>query len=271
MRGCVVLAAAFLVSALAVAAPAHAEGMMAVCGQEWKTAKAAGTTGDETWPQFLAQCRTQHAAAPAPAPAPAQQSGSLFPWLHPQSEASRAAPVGASGQSVMAICGEQWRQAKAAGTTGGATWPQFLAQCRAQRSASAAPAPAPAAPAPAPSQQSGSLFPWLKPSQTSPAPAPAPAPTAAPAPSQQSGSLFPWAKPAPSTTGGPTLFSSPAAAHYRCPNDAVVWLNTDSKIYHYEGSRYYGHTKMGGFACEGEAKASGARASRSREAGKNPG
>jgi len=60
-------------------------------------------------------------------------------------------PVNA--ESVMKMCGEQWQAAKAAGTMNGETWPQFLAQCRAQQKAGAATAaptvaPAPAAPAP---------------------------------------------------------------------------------------------------------------------------
>ena len=76
----------------------------------------------------------------------------------------------------MRLCASQWKDAKAAGTTGGQTWPQFLAQCRASRSAAAspsggfAPAPAPAAsPCPAPASQSGSLFPWWQPSAHAPA------------------------------------------------------------------------------------------------------
>ena len=40
----------------------------------------------------------------------------------------------ADAQSVMKLCAEQWKAAKAAGTTNGETWPQFLAQCRAQLS-----------------------------------------------------------------------------------------------------------------------------------------
>ena len=40
----------------------------------------------------------------------------------------------ADAQSVMKVCGDQWKAAKAAGTTNGETWPQFLAQCRAQQS-----------------------------------------------------------------------------------------------------------------------------------------
>ena len=38
----------------------------------------------------------------------------------------------ANAESVMKQCGDQWQAAKAAGTTNGETWPQFLSQCRAQ-------------------------------------------------------------------------------------------------------------------------------------------
>jgi len=54
----------------------------------------------------------------------------------------------ANAESAMKLCGDQWQVAKAAGTTNGQTWPQFLAQCRAQLTAgvvapSSASAPAP--------------------------------------------------------------------------------------------------------------------------------
>ena len=148
----------------------------------------------------------------------------------------------ANAESVMASCAREWKQAQAAGATGGATWPQFLAQCKTQHSAAAAPAPAPAPPPPAPASQpqTGSLFPWLKPTQT------APAPTAA------------------------GQFSTEAAARYRCPSDQVVWVNNESKIYHYQGTRYYGRTKKGAYMCEADAKASGARASRGHSFGQKP-
>jgi hypothetical protein len=56
----------------------------------------------------------------------------------------------ATAQSVMKVCGDEWKQAKVAGTTNGETWPQFLAQCRAQQKGgnAAAPSPTPSAPAP---------------------------------------------------------------------------------------------------------------------------
>ena len=84
--------------------------------------------------------------------------------------------VATNAQSVMKQCGEQWQAAKLAGTTNGETWPQFLAQCRAQLSSG----PATAAPTPAPTTQpqTGSLFPWQTPA--------APATAGSPAASNQS-------------------------------------------------------------------------------------
>jgi hypothetical protein len=81
--------------------PSAGQGVMKTCASQWKEAKAAGTIGGESWPQFLAQCRANRSAAvsssgcfapaPAAAPAPAPQSGSLFPWWQPSSPASTPA------------------------------------------------------------------------------------------------------------------------------------------------------------------------------------
>jgi hypothetical protein len=51
----------------------------------------------------------------------------------------------ASAESVMKMCGAKWQAAKAAGTTGGKSWTDFLAQCRSEPD-SAAPEPAATAP-----------------------------------------------------------------------------------------------------------------------------
>jgi hypothetical protein len=241
------LTAAAIVFVLSVGGPtvANAESIMRECATQWKDAKAAGTTGGQTWPEFLAQCRAKEGgAAVAPAPAPASQSGSLFPWLRPAAPASNA--VAPSGQSVMRECAARWKEAKSAGTTGGQTWPQFLSQCRASRTAAATP--------------SGGF-----------APAPAPAPAPASAPASQSGSLFPWWKQSPaSNAGSPSAlranqYTTELAARARCPSDTVVWVNTSSGVYHYSGTRYYGRTHRGAYMCEADARANGYRASRGRE------
>ncbi len=59
---------------------------------------------------------------------------------------------GANAESVMKQCGDQWQAAKAAGSTNGQTWPQFLSQCRAQLKTGMG-GGAPTQPAPAPSMQ----------------------------------------------------------------------------------------------------------------------
>jgi hypothetical protein len=156
-------------------------------------------------------------------------------------------PTAANAQSVMRTCASEWKQAQAAGTTSGQTWPQFLAQCRTRQSSAA------------PSPSSGSF-----------APAPPPAPASAPA--SQSGSLFPWWQPsAPaSAPGAPPVtrvgeYTTELQARARCPSDTVVWVNTPTRIYHYAGTRYYGHTRRGAYMCEADARAAGYRATRNRQ------
>ena len=45
----------------------------------------------------------------------------------------------------------------------------------------------------------------------------------------------------------------------RCPGDKVVWVNTRSSIYHFQGERYFGSTKEGKFLCEHNADKEGDR------------
>ncbi len=59
-----------------------------------------------------------------------------------------------------------------------------------------------------------------------------------------------------------TLYNSPSVAHQHCPHDNVVWLNTATGIYHFDGERWYGRTKHGAFVCQREANAAGDRPTR---------
>jgi hypothetical protein len=241
------VAAATLAFGIAVCGPtsANAESVMKACAGQWKQAQATGATGGQSWPQFLAQCRTSQASpasTPVSAPAPAPtQSGSLFPWSQPSAPASATTSTAGAGQSVMKLCAAQWKDAKAAGTTGGQSWPQFLGQCRARQGSAAAPSGGFAsAPAPAPASQSGSLFPWWQ--QSAPASAPG----------------------APATPRAGE-YTTELAARARCPSDTIVWANTPTRIYHYSGTRYYGQTRRGAYMCEADARAAGYRATRSRQ------
>ena len=202
--------------------------------------------------------RRNLAAVPRPMPSAAQfrtcYSRSYARSHHPASNwflvpvANAAAPVpaaspAASNQSVMKQCGAQWQAAKAAGTTSGATWPQFLKACRAQLASTTSAPP-----------QGG-----FAPATPAPAPAPSPAPT-------QSGSLFPWQRPAAPPAGSAASSgggsASPQEAQYRCPGSTVVWVNEHSQHHYFPGTRDYGNTKSGAYMCEAEAQTAGNRAAK---------
>jgi hypothetical protein len=57
-------------------------------------------------------------------------------------------------------------------------------------------------------------------------------------------------------------FSTEARARLRCPADTVVWANTRSNIYHFQGTRNYGSTKAGAYMCEQDSISEGMRAAR---------
>ena len=67
---------------------------------------------------------------------------------------------------------------------------------------------------------------------------------------------------APVTAGSLQLFASESMAQAHCPRDQVVWLNTNSGIYHEKGMRWYGNTKAGAYVCRREADAAGDRDTR---------
>ncbi len=73
----------------------------------------------------------------------------------------------------------------------------------------------------------------------------------------------PATRPAPAST---PAASKPAATQQTRPANSagMVWVNTDSGIYHKPGTRYYGKTKQGKYMSEADAIKAGYRA-----AGKN--
>ena len=75
----------------------------------------------------------------------------------------------------------------------------------------------------------------------------APPPKAAPAPKEP----FPGAAGAPRETT-PTVAQTP-------PSPGMVWVNTETKVYHLEGDRWYGKTKHGKWMTESEAIQAGYR------------
>jgi hypothetical protein len=194
----------------------------------------------------VAQQKTAKACRAGPTP-----STTTAPAPAPTTTAPTAAP---STQKTAKACREEWQAKKADFQKQGVTQKAYVEQCRAGNpplaptTTTTTPAPAPAGPPPAPT---------ATPSTPAPAPSTAPAPkTAAPA----------APPPAASTTRtGTNQFSTEAQAKAHCPSDLVVWVNLDSKIYHFSGTRNYGTTKEGAYMCEKEATSQGMRAAKNEK------
>jgi hypothetical protein len=56
-----------------------------------------------------------------------------------------------------------------------------------------------------------------------------------------------------------TEYQDQQTAQSHCPNDTIVWLNTRTDVYHFQGERWYDNTEEGAFVCEKDADANGDR------------
>jgi hypothetical protein len=195
------------------------------CRDEWRANKADNQAKGITEAAYVKECRAGTAAAQPAAPAAAP--------------APTAAAPASAGQKTAKQCREEWRANKADNQAKGITEAAYVKECRAgtvaaQPAAPVTPAAAPAQPAP-------------RPTTAAPAAAPRPAPTTAAAPT------------------GANQFANEAQAKARCPSDLVVWVNTDSNIYHFSGHKDYGNTKEGAYMCERDATAAGNRAAKNEK------
>ena len=71
----------------------------------------------------------------------------------------------------------------------------------------------------------------------------------------------PATKSSPSAATTPTAPAKPAPSKQTPPTSSsgMVWVNTDSGIYHKPGTRYYGKTKQGKYMTEADAIKAGYR------------
>lgn len=58
---------------------------------------------------------------------------------------------------------------------------------------------------------------------------------------------------------------APASITQGAPGNGMVWVNTETGVYHKEGSRYYGKTKQGKYMPEADAVNAGYRAAKNNE------
>jgi hypothetical protein len=145
-------------------------------------------------------------------------------------------------QKTAKACQQEWRANKAANQAKGITEKSYVAQCRA---GTATTAPAPVAP-------TAATPPKAAPSATPAAPSRAARPSTPAAPSA-------------TTPSGANQYSTEAQAKGRCGSGTVVWVNLNSKIYHFAGHKDYGHTKSGAYMCERDATSEGMRAAKNEK------
>jgi len=55
----------------------------------------------------------------------------------------------------------------------------------------------------------------------------------------------------------PALYVSATQAQAACPTDRVVWVNWEARTAHLPTDKYFGHTKVGAYACAAESSAAG--------------
>jgi hypothetical protein len=146
----------------------------------------------------------------------------------------------AAQQKTAKQCDAEWKANKAAIQAGGKTKKVFVAECRGLTDTAAKPAQ----PTSSAAGTSGLASP------------PTPAATTNRAAPRQT---YPTA----TTPSGGGQFATEIAAKAHCPSDTVVWANLESHVYHFNGTRDYGHTKRGAYMCEREA--SGFRAAKNEK------
>lgn len=220
------------------------------CQEEWRANKSANQANGVTEKAYVAECRgggttAQPTAAPATSEPPSPSPTTATPRVTPARTMT--------GQKTVKACQEEWRANKTANQTNGVTEKAYVDQCR----AGIAPPQTTAAPAPAPAPTAEPAAPAPTPTAT----APAPKPSSAPPPTST-------ARPAPSTPAAPAAsneFSTETEAKAHCPSDTVVWASLTSKIYHFSGTRYYGHTKNGAYMCETDTAGAGMRAAKNEK------
>jgi len=172
-------------------------------------------------------------------------------------------PPPGSSPETSASPAKKVRKKKAEASPAPATSPEAStspAKTRGRKKAETSPAPS-ASPAVSASPAGGHAR-----KKASASPTAAPAASASPAKPFSIGSLFkpkPTASPATTTTttgsAEPNATPAPGGGH------GMVWVNTESHIYHKEGSRFYGKTKQGKYMSEADAIKEGDRASKTND------
>ena len=149
-------------------------------------------------------------------------------------------------QERMKSCAQQWDAMKAANRTGGQSYRDFQKGCLSRQGSSSTTASAPATKTTPPRSAKRESVPSTVGSG---------GPTSTMPPQ----SVDRWR----ANTSGQR---STAQSARNCGSDQVVWANPSTKVYHFSGSRFFGHTKEGTYMCLSESEREGYRAAKNEKA-----
>lgn len=200
------------------------------------------------------------AQSPGPPPGSSPEA-SASPAKKVRKKKAEASPAPATSPEASASPAKTRGRKKAETSPAPAASPEASAsatKARGRKKAETSPAPS-ASPAVSASPAGGHAR-----KKASASPTAAPAASASPAKPFSIGSLFkpkPTASPATTTTGSAELNATPAPGG----GHGMVWVNTESHVYHKEGSRFYGKTKQGKYVSEADAMKEGDRASKTND------
>jgi uncharacterized short protein YbdD (DUF466 family) len=223
-----------------------ARGARKACNEHWTAEKASIRASGKTKKEFMDECLKGTAETPS---APAATAEKSEPAARPERGARKA-------------CNDRWTADKASIRASGRTKKEFIDECL--KGTAEAPGPGPVTG----SRQVPSGTAPLGTPESKPAPERPTTEAAAPPPSGSEPSSTPAPRTRRAKPGQPAAaneFSDEAQAKAACPNDTVVWVNLDSKIYHFSGYADYGHTKKGAYMCERETASAGFRAAKNEK------
>ncbi len=147
----------------------------------------------------------------------------------------------AHAQKTARACEAEWRANKVTIQASGEKKKDFITKCRAGTEQTAA---APAAPA-------------VGTTQTTPSETTKTEPTTTPRRTRRGRTAV--------VSTGANEFATEMEAKAHCPGETVVWANTRSKVYHFEGSRAFGKTRRGAYMCEKDTVAAGIRSAKNEK------
>ena len=222
-------------AATAQAPQANQQQRMKECNANATSQKLKGTARKD----FMSSCLSGGTAASAPAAAPSSTTAAA-----PAAQTTAQSPQ-ASQQQRMKECNANATSQKLKGTAR----KDFMSSCLSGSSAAST---------------SSTSIPPVTNAPNPQAPAATRTTVAPGAPVQPKQPTTSGSAPATAALG-PGQYATEAQAKSTCASDTVVWVNTESHIYHFKNASDYGKTKQGAYMCEREAVAGGSRAAKNEK------